>query len=212
MVPQDQVGKVAAASPLVVNPALSGEFMWTSSRSGHFRLTQPPRFNGTYRFNLAAGLKDLEGKGLSASQLDEVSSAPFRVIDQYPKWFNRSNAKRMTSFLFEFNDHVNPGEAAKAFSFLCGETKTRIAARVRHATGKDFELHEADAQMTWAEEVSGAEPAISPEGVRLSAIVVEPESPLPVGQKWSLEISSDLKNMSGHDSLAAGDSIALGDV
>lgn len=212
MVAPDQIGKVAATSPLVVNPVLSGEFMWTSSRSGHFRLTQPPRFNGTYSFKLAAGLKDLEGKGLATSQLDEVSSAPFRVIDQYPKWFNRSNAKRMTAFLFEFNDHVNPGEAAKAFSFLSGETKVRIGARVRHATGKDFEHHEADAQMTWAEEVSGAKPAVSPDGVRLSAIVVEPESPLPVGKSWTLEISSDLKNMSGHDSLAASDSIALGDV
>jgi uncharacterized protein YfaS (alpha-2-macroglobulin family) len=212
MIPPEQVGKVADVSPLIIDPALSGEFMWTSTRSGHYRLTQPPRFNGSYAFRLASGLKDLEGRGLATSQLDEVNSAPFRVIDQYPKWFDRSNARRKASFLFEFNDHVNPAEAAKAITFVCGETKVRIPSRVRHAIGKDFEDQEANAQMTWAEEVSGAKPAITPDGVRLSALIVEPESPLPVGNDWVLEVSGDLKNMSGHDKLAAGDAIALGHV
>lgn len=212
MVGKERIGTVEAVSPLVVEPELAGEFKWTSTRSGLYKLTQPPKFNATYAFKLRAGVKDVEGKGLAAGQLDEVNSASFRIIDQYPKWFDKSDASRTPKFLFEFNDNVNPGEAAKAIFFHCEESKTRIPVRARHATGKDFDQHGAEAQATWAEAVSGAKPAISAEGARLSALVIEPESPLPVGKEWKLEISAALKNMSGHDGLAAGDSIVLGDV
>lgn len=212
MISKDSVGTVAATSPLEVTPALSGEFKWTSTRSGLYRLTQPPQFNATYHFRLRNGLKDLEGKSLSTAQLDETTSAPFRIIDQYPKWSDKSDASRMAKFLFEFNDSVNPGEAAKAIAYVSTETKTRIPAKARHATGKDFDSYGADAQATWAEQVSGAKPSISDDGARLSAIMVEPETPLPVGKGWKLEVSNAMKNMSGHDALAAGDSIEVGDV
>ena len=212
MVAKERVGTVEPVSPLAVQPELAGEFKWTSTRSGLYKLTQPPKFNATYSFKLKPGLKDVEGKSLSTEQLDEVNSAPFRIIDQYPKWFDKSDAARSPKFLFEFNDNVNPAEAAKAVFFNCAENKTRIPAKARHATGKDFEHHGAEAQATWAEVVSGAKPSISPDGARLSALVIEPESPLPVGKGWTLDLSATLKNMPGHDALAAGDSIALGDV
>lgn len=212
MVGKERVGTVEPVSPLAVQPELAGEFKWTSTRSGLYKLTQPPKFNATYGFKLKPGVKDAEGKSLSTEQLDEVNSAPFRIIDQYPKWFDKSDAARSPKFLFEFNDNVNPAEAAKAVFFNCAENKTRIPAKARHATGKDFEQHGAEAQATWAEVVSGAKPSISPDGARLSALVIEPETPLPVGKGWTLDLSATLKNMPGHDALAAGDSIALGDV
>lgn len=212
MIAKDKIGTVAAESPLDVQPELSGEFKWTSTRSGLYRLTQPPRFNATYRFKLKPGVKDAEGKGFSTAQLDEATSAPFRIIDQYPKWFDKSDLNRAARFLFEFNDNVNPGEAAKAVFFNCAESKLRVPAKARHATGKDFEHYGAEAQATWAEQVSGAKPAISPDGARLSALVIEPETPLPVGKGWKLDVSAAMKNMPGHDSLATGDSIELGDV
>ncbi|MBX7207137.1 MAG: hypothetical protein K1X78_02390 [Verrucomicrobiaceae bacterium] len=212
MVQKETVGTVAQQSPLEVQPELAGEFKWTSTRSGLYRLTQPPHFNTAYRFKLKAGLKDLDGKSLSTALLDEVTSAPFRVIDQYPKWFNTSDTSRTATFLFEFNDGVNPSEAAKSMFFVCGETKSRVAAKARHATGKDFDRYSADAQATWAEQVTGAKPSVSPDGARLSALIVEPESPLAVGKGWKLNVASGMKNMSGHDSLAAGESIEVGDV
>ncbi len=212
MVGKERVGTVEAAAPLDVKPELAGEFKWTSTRSGIYKLTQPPKFNATYAFKLKPGLKDAEGKALSTHQLDEVTSAPFRIIDQYPKWFDKSDTDRTPAFLFEFNDNVNPAEAAKAIFFNSEENKTRIAAKARHATGKDFEHHGAEAQATWAEVVSGAKPSISADGARLSALVIEPETPLPVGKGWTLDVSTALKNMPGHDALAAGDAVALGDV
>ena len=36
MVPADQVGKLGAVSPLVFSPAMEGQFVWLSSRSGTF--------------------------------------------------------------------------------------------------------------------------------------------------------------------------------
>ena len=131
MVGKERVGTVEAVSPLAVEPELSGEFKWTSTRSGLYRLTQPPRFNASYKFKLKADLKDMEGKSLSTEQLDEVNSAPFRIIDQYPKWFDKSDASRTGKFLFEFNDNVNPAEAAKAIFFNCAENKMRIPAKAR---------------------------------------------------------------------------------
>lgn len=212
MIPRNLVGTVDADSPLIIEPALAGQFEWTSSRSGNYKLTQPPKFNTSYKFKLKPGLKDLEGKSLSAEQLGETSSASFRIIDQYPKWFDQTNASRASKFLFEFNDSVNPAEAAKAIQFNCGETRARVSAKARHATGRDFQDFYAEPQATWAEEVSAAKPAISPEGARLSAIIVEPESPLPVGKRWALQIAASLPNLAGHGKLAAGETIDLGEV
>ncbi len=212
MISKDKVGTVEADSPLVIVPALAGEFEWTSTRSGIYSLSQPPKFNADYKFSLKPGLKDVDGKSYAAGQLDETNSAPFRIIDQYPKWLNGDRTKRMPKLMFEFNDQVNPAEAAKAIFFSAAKESLRIPAKARHATGKDFDGFYAEPQATWAEEVSGVKPAVTGDAARMSALIVEPESPLPVAKNWTLEITSSLKNLSGHDALAAGDSIALGEV
>lgn len=212
MVARERVGSPETESPLVIDPPLAGQFTWTSTRSGNYKLSQPPRFGASYKFKLKPGLKDLDGKALSSEQLEEAHSASFRMIDQYPKWFDQSSASRTPRFLFEFNDAVNPAEAAGAIQFHCGETNARLPARARHATGTDFEKFYAEPQATWAEEVSSVKPSISADGARLSALIVEPESPLPVGKKWTLQIGTSLTNLAGHGKLATDESIELGEV
>ena len=70
MVAKDQIGKNSTTSPLVILPDLTGTFEWTSTRSGHFHLTQAPKFAASYEFKLRTGLTDLAGK-----RIDVILSA-----------------------------------------------------------------------------------------------------------------------------------------
>lgn len=211
MVTKERIGKTEEVSPLVVEPALSGNFEWTSTRSGHYHLTQAPKFATGYEFKLRKGLVDLAGKPLSTEALDSVESASFRIVDQRPRWFDDDAQNRSPRFLFEFNDNVTPAEAAKNMNFT-SENAPPVKARVRHATGSDFKRMDAEPQATWAEQISKVKPSLGDDAARLSALVVEPEAPLPVGKGWRLEISETLPDASGHHQLATGDSIQLGEI
>ncbi len=211
MISKELVGSTAAESPLMVTPELKGSFHWVSTRSGQFILGEAPKFNASYDFALRKDLQDLAGKALSSGTLSSVSSAEFRVIDQTPKWFSNDEANRNSKFMFEFNDNVALGSAAGSIAFVSEKPQIKIAAKVRHATGRDF-LRNNTPQATWAEEIAKVKPSITEDATRLSAIIVEPESPLPVAEKWHLQIGSTLLNASGHDTIAQGDDIALGDV
>lgn len=211
MIDKEKIGTVEAQSPLVVTPALSGEFQWVSTRSGQYKLTQAPKFSASYDFALRKGLKDLAGKPLSTETLASVNSAQFRIVDQSPKWFNDDDARRLPKFIFEFNDNVTAADTAAHISFVSETPKLTIAAKVRHATGKDFSSY-SEPQPTWAEEIGKVKPKLTPEATRMSAIVVEPVEPLPVAQKWKLSIQPTLMNASGYVTLATGDNISLGSV
>lgn len=211
MIAKEQIGKNAETSPLLVTPELTGSFEWTSTRSGHFHLTQAPKFASSYDFKLRSGLTDLAGKPLSTEKLDSVESARFRIIDQHPRWFNDDAQNRSPRFLFEFNDGVTPAEAAKHIQFTA-ENAAPVKAKIRHATGKDFTRMNAEPQPTWAEQIAKAKPAVADDAPRLSAIIVEPESPLPVAKGWRLQIAETLTNAAGHNALATGDDIQIGEI
>lgn len=211
MIPKSQIGKTSPQSPLIITPELAGTFEWTSTRSGHFHLSQAPKFASSYDFKLRDGLTDLAGKPLSTEQLDSVESARFRIIDQHPRWFNDDGQNRTPRFLFEFNDAVTPAEAAKHIEFTA-ENAPPVKAKVRHATGKDFSRMSTDPQATWAEQMSKAKPSVADDATRLSALIIEPEEPLPIAKGWHLQIAETLTNASGHNTLATGDSIQLGEI
>jgi len=211
MVAKDQIGKSAATSPLVILPELTGAFEWTSTRSGQFHLTQAPKFAASYEFKLRAGLTDLAGKPLAAEKLDSVESARFRIIDQHPRWFDDDAQNRTPRFLFEFNDSVTPAEVAKHIKFVSESSPQPVAAKIRHATGKDFTRMGTEPQATWAEEISRVKPSVGDDAARLSAIIIEPETQLSIG-KWRLTIAETLSNSSGVNQIAAGDDIQLGEI
>ncbi|WP_395744901.1 alpha-2-macroglobulin family protein [Prosthecobacter sp.] len=211
MVAKDQIGRNAAASPLVITPELTGTFEWTSTRSGQFHLTQAPKFAEGYDFKLRAGLTDLAGKPLSTEKLDSVQSAQFRIIDQHPRWFDDDAQNRTPRFLFEFNDSITPAEAVKHIKFVSESSPQPVAAKIRHATGKDFKRMGTEPQATWAEQISKVTPAVGDDAARLSAIIIEPESQLAIG-KWRLTIAQTLSNASGANQIATGDDIQLGEI
>ncbi len=211
MIDKARVGSTEPDSPLTMTPALIGAFQWISTRSGQFKLSEAPKFNASYDFALRKGLTDLAGKPLSTDQLASVNSAQFRVIDQSPKWFDSSDSDRTPKFVFEFNDNVDATKAASSIVFTSEKPPLKVPAKVRLATGKDFGRNPAP-QPTWAEEIAKVKPTLTQEATRMSALVVEPEQPLPVATNWKLSIATTLTNASGHDTLAQGDDIALGEV
>ena len=212
MVKPEAVGKEAAESPVVAEPVLAGVFEWTSSRSGHLRLTQVPRFGQKYTFRLRPGLTDLEGRALSTEVLVEVSTDAFKVVDQDPKWFDQDDLPRTRPFLFQFNDQVNAVDAAAHFQFRSHNPPQVIPAKVRHATGTDLRRAYSDLQPTWTEQVGGVEPKVDNEEKRLSALVVEPAELLPAAADWELVISGSLGNSAGQARLGQEQIVKLGTV
>jgi len=212
MVARDQVGKTAAESHLVIQPALPGRFEWTSTGTGIYRNTEAPKFDSSYIFSLRAGLKDLQGRPLAASRLKDSTTEKFRIVEQYPRWFDETDLSRMPRFSFEFNDSVTPEAVTAGMAFKCGETNERIPVTVQLATGKDFRRHYAEPMLTWAEQVADAKPTVADDATRESAVVVQPAQPLNPGKDWVLDIAETIVNKAGTSKLGAGDNIKLGNV
>ena len=79
MVPADQVGKVAAVSPLVFAPPMEGQFVWLSSRSGTFAPKGILPLGTKYQISLRAGLKDAAGRAVTATLKETAETPPMRV-------------------------------------------------------------------------------------------------------------------------------------
>lgn len=212
MIPKERVGSTEPESPIVIVPPLQGKFEWTSTRGGIYRLSQAPSFDAGYRFDLRAGLKDTEGRDVPASKLKDVTTEKFRVVEQYPRWLDETNVSRNQMFLFEFNDPVTLEVVTPGIAYKCEETKERVPASVRFATGKDFRRNHAEPHPTWSEEIAGVQPKVADDATRESAIIVTPAQPLNPGKGWSLDIAPTIVNKSGTSKLDTGDLIVLGDI
>src|SRR2546422_11128326 len=79
MVPADQVGKLAAASPLVFAPAVEGQFVWLSTRSGTFVPKGVLPLGTKYQISLRSGLKDAAGHQVAATLKETAENPPMRA-------------------------------------------------------------------------------------------------------------------------------------
>ena len=207
MVGKEKVGTVDAAGPLMVEPAVPGEFKWTSSRSGQFHLTKAPALATTYKFSLRSGLKDANGAAVEAEELAELATEAFRVADEfkeYPYSYGES-ARRVPTFLLQFSDAVDANAVAKAGYFVSRFGKDRIAATARPATGKDFKRrYGAELVPTWEEQFTKVKPAMPKvDGTRPNAVVVQSTEPLPAGVDWTLVLPGTIGNAAGDATLGA---------
>ena len=78
-VEESKVGLPARESPLVIQPALSGNYVWLSQRSGVFTPTEPFKLGRSYHLYLRSGLKRLDGRSLSARLSRTVRTPDFGV-------------------------------------------------------------------------------------------------------------------------------------
>src|SRR4051794_31009990 len=67
MVQSTEIGKAAAVSPLVFSPAVEGQFIWLSSRSGTFAPKGILPLGTKYQISLRGGLKDAAGRAVKSN-------------------------------------------------------------------------------------------------------------------------------------------------
>jgi len=215
MIGKELVGTVDKTLPLVITPAATGEFKWTSTRSGQFRFKPAPALATTYTFALREGMKDQGGAELEAVDLGEYSTPSFTVPDywrDYPYSYGDS-AQRIARFVLQFNDDVNPADAAPLFYFDTETGGQRIPATVRQAIGKDFRYKSSsNIQPTWSELSEGIKPKLEVNTPRPNALVVEASAPLPEGRGWRLIIDPAFKNRSGTAAFHADEKLMWGSV
>src|SRR2546423_11544000 len=121
MVPAGEIGKAAAASPLVFSPAVDGQFIWLSTRSGTFAPKGILPLGMKYEISLRSGLKDAAGREVKASLRENVETPPMRV-----KGVNAlggadpENASAAPRYLLLFNANVGPATSSEFIRFVKG--------------------------------------------------------------------------------------------
>ncbi|MFZ4763721.1 MAG: hypothetical protein ACOYMN_02105, partial [Roseimicrobium sp.] len=201
MVGKDKVGNVEKLPPIVLKPAVSGDFKWTSSRSGQFHFTEAPALGTAYTFSLRPGLRTADGKDLAAAELGTFKTEAFRIENEdkeYPYSYGES-AQRVPTFLFQFTDVVDPTSAAQQFFFVSRFGKDRIPATARLANGNYFKRnYGTEIVPTWAEKFARSKPE-RPKGeaTRPNALIVQSAEPLPPGVDWTLVMPAAFGNANG---------------
>ncbi len=209
MVPPDQVGKPASVSPLVFAPAMDGQFVWLSSRSGTFAPKGVLPLGTKYQISLRSGLKDAAGRPVTATLKETAETPPMRV-----KGFtglvssSEDNASAVPRYLILFNANVKPETCAKFFRFT-NVSGAKVEARVERpapARGDSaFPSYQSDDRslVIWGEPPPPPEPTESGEEdedknkntpivPRLNILLVSPAKPLSPGNDWKLVMEPGL--------------------
>lgn len=203
MIAKDRVGSVDPSPPLVITPAVQGDFKWTSTRSGQFLFTQPIAMGTKYAFALREGLKDAEGKPVAAEKLGERESEKFGAVAEGSGVGQSGNGaeQRVGRVLLQFSDAVDLADT-NGFYFQAKEGKDKFPVTVRAAAGKDFAVAHnpemrwkpLEAVPTWAERFAGKTPELQPSEARSNAVVVETKVALPAGAEWTLHVPAKFPN------------------
>src|SRR5262245_39948715 len=79
MVADDLVGKADVEAPITIEPALKGKWVWLSTQSGAYQLTEPPPLGTNFQLVLRSTVKNAAGKPLKGSLKEDFFTPPFRV-------------------------------------------------------------------------------------------------------------------------------------
>src|SRR3954469_5823256 len=164
MVPADQIGKSAPASPLVFSPGVEGQFTWLSTRSGTFGPKGILPLGTKYQISLRPGLKDASGRDIKSSLRESVETPPLRVKGTSALGgSDQENATATPRYLILFNANVDAAACAKFIRFV-DVTGTKIEARVEGDDPKDrdraFPVYVSDDRSlaAWGEKPEVPEP------------------------------------------------------
>jgi uncharacterized protein YfaS (alpha-2-macroglobulin family) len=209
MVPADQLGKAAAVSPLVFVPAMEGQFVWLSTRSGTFAAKGMLPLGTKYQISLRPGVKDAAGRPVTATLKETAQTPPMRVkgVSALVSG-SEDDARALPRYLILFNANVKAAACAKFFRFV-NTSGTKIEARVGQAGDAEnrvrpFERYQSDDRSVtvWGEPPPAPsetneldeedEEKDSPAQARQNILVVTPVRPLPPGADWKLVIDAGL--------------------
>src|SRR2546423_10064896 len=164
MVAADQIGKPASVSPLVFSPAIDGQFIWLSTRSGTFAPKGILPLGTKYQISLRGGLKDAAGREVKSSLRENVETPPMRVkgVDALGG-SDPENASATSRYLLLFNANIDPVACAKFIRFTnaAGE---KIDARVEGDDPKNhdrkFPSYQSDdhSLSAWGEQSTAIDP------------------------------------------------------
>jgi hypothetical protein len=134
MVKPEQIGKPVDVSPLVLEPAVPGRFVWLSTRSGSFAPEGVLPLGTNFKISLRAGLKDAAGKPVAATLRETAETPPFGVKGvSAVSYGDVDNAPVVPRYLVLFNAPVDAATAAK-FSRFINDAGVRVEARVEQAS------------------------------------------------------------------------------
>jgi hypothetical protein len=208
MVAADQMGKPAALSPLIFSPAMEGQFIWLSSRSGTFAPRGALPLGTRYQISLRPGLKDAAGRAVTAALKETAETPPMRVKGVSALSGGQADdAPAMPRYQVLFNANVSAAACAKFFRFT-NASGAKTEARVGQAGEagyrvRNFEPYQSDDRSLaiWGEPPAApsetgesgeeAEEKDKPAPSRKNILVVTPAKPLPPGSDWKLVIEVD---------------------
>ncbi|MES2705319.1 MAG: alpha-2-macroglobulin family protein [Verrucomicrobiota bacterium] len=211
MVAPDLVGREAAAeSVMEIKPALPGRFLWRSTRSGTFEPQGVPPLGVEFRIGLKAGLKDAQGRAVTAPAVTATAPA-FVMRESTPRWFYPSSeTTRQPEITLFFNDAVSPAAVAKAGVFT-DKAGRRIPVSAITPRAGDLGRN-PPAFGPWEQQQQGESAAAAKESPAVSVVRVKPASALPPGENWSFQLETPVSNLSGKARLAAMEPIRYGTV
>jgi uncharacterized protein YfaS (alpha-2-macroglobulin family) len=219
----ERVGKTGETAPLVLDPAVEGEWVWLSQRSGVFKPSGIWKLGQREILRLKPGLKTAEGKVLDAELVRVLEAPGLEVLYRYPDNEISPNASVFPEYFFHFNAQVQAAQIRKFLEFT-DEEGHRVAAEVtQHSSSyppKEYYQYYSEMR-PWDYRGQGAEPAAveirngggEVEAYEISnAVKVRPARPLAVGKGWKLRVKPGLREKAGVARLAGPYEIAIGDV
>lgn len=131
MVLPDKVGSTAEQSPVVFRPALKGNFVWLSQRSGSFRPEEPLALSTNYVVTLSPDLKKADGLPLTADFHETIKTPPMELEGWLTRdGYNRNDVSATPRSVLLFNADVDPA-AVGAFIVYQNTAGNTVAAQVR---------------------------------------------------------------------------------
>src|SRR4051812_27595683 len=206
MVPATEIGKVAPVSPLVFSPAVEGQFVWLSTRSGTFAPKGILPLGTKYQITLRNGLKDSGGREVKSTLRETAQTPPLRVKGVTALGGSEpEDAVANPRYLVLFNADVAASACAKFFRFV-NAAGVKIEARVEQADDPKkrdyiFPSYQSDDRSltAWGEKPAPAQDESDPDResdkpapARRNVLFVTATKPLPPGSDWKLVIDAGM--------------------
>ncbi len=214
MIATEEVGISVAldAAPIVIAPPVSGSFTWLSRSSGVLAPDRAWPLGETFSIALRDGLADADGKRLAGNftqilRTPEFGHTVFRGGGD-------ETCEPLPDIVIAYNLAVDASSAQALFRFL-NEDGGSVAAKVRHATGREYlyvPIEHDDWEKRWRT-ARGMESATQMErdAPIANRLLVEPATPLTPGM-WRLEMKPGLATQDGKHRIGKPWTLKLGKV
>ena len=211
VVSRDDVGTVAANPPIVIQPALAGNFTWLSQRSGVFVPTAPPPLGAELTVTIRPDFRDQNGNPVGQDFRAIVKTPAYAMTAGIVPYGQEILPKPEIRVAFNLETELDPSR----FKFV-SDSGQGAAANVRYMTGDDY-WEVAAENLDWNQRWKAQEhsqPYEMTEEQRKKPLKdrmnVTPVEPLQGGQTWRLEIAAGLKALSGKEQISQSKTVPIG--